>query len=157
MCLYINLLEPWLQGEWTPHYNKKCQLEKEKNMIFTLFRNSSRSSAVFFISPVREFWTSFAISFTVSWRNFAYSILALSRRFSCSYNWKDFHEQQFAQIVQSKHWICMHHVPFMRSFYLGLSKSIIKERPHGQSYYFANTIVTKSFPMQCIFCYRGKN
>lgn len=47
--------------------------------------NSSRSSAVFLISPLRECWISFAISFTVSWRNFAYSILAFSLLFKASY------------------------------------------------------------------------
>lgn len=53
--------------------------------FLALFINSSRSSAVFFISPLLEFWTSFAISFTVSWRNFAYSILAFSFFFRASY------------------------------------------------------------------------
>lgn len=51
----------------------------------TLFINSSRSSAVFLISPLCEFWISFAISFTVSWRNLAYSILAFSFLFNASY------------------------------------------------------------------------
>ena len=53
--------------------------------LLTLFINSSRSSAVCLISPLREFWTSLAISFTVSWRNLAYSILAFSLLFSSSY------------------------------------------------------------------------
>lgn len=50
----------------------------------TLLIKSSRSSAVFLISPLREIWISFAISFTVSWRNFAYSSLAFSLLFNAS-------------------------------------------------------------------------
>ena len=52
--------------------------------LLTLVINPSRSSAVFFISPLREVWTSFAISLTVSWRNLAYSILAFNLLFRAS-------------------------------------------------------------------------
>ena len=52
------------------HVKKPMDEETRKNISEkkgnTLSKNSSRSSAVFFISPLRRSFTSFAISFTVS-------------------------------------------------------------------------------------------
>lgn len=73
-------------------------------MELTLFKNSSRSLAVFSISPLLEFCTSFAISLAVSWRNLAYSILALSLLFSASYKLKA-NIPRVTEVILSPHMI----------------------------------------------------
>lgn len=70
---------------WEPITSYYSKISTENSHSLTLSKNSSRSSAVFLISPLLEFWTSLAISFAVSWRNFAYSILAFSLLFNASY------------------------------------------------------------------------
>lgn len=62
------------------------EFSQQTNKQQTFLMKSSNSSPVLRSSPLREVFSSLAISPTVSCKNFAYCILAFNRFLSCSYN-----------------------------------------------------------------------
>ena len=92
-----NLAKPSISSLVTDSPIRTCleftHVRKHKNcsshltclrLEIALFINSSRSSAVLWMAPVRVLLISFAISFTVSCRNLAYCIRAFNLRLRAS-------------------------------------------------------------------------